>query len=285
MLLFGVYCSCLEFDILKDYYKILRVSRLSKAEEIKRSYRRLVSKYHPDINPDPDAHAILIEINEAYGILGDQNLKRFYDQQLQFLQNKGSGHYNVNSEPVDARKTRRGRKETPEEKEQKRVYAINRNKLFNRRLKILSLISFLASIFIFMDYFLPKEKAEVKAYLTFKLSKVNLDNEVYGIFINDERKLNLVATRVNETSPNLNEGYVLISTTPVLGIISDIEIGKFTFKPFESLFDMMLIYGFVCLASMYVLNYKTEENIVLPSIITFFSNMLVVVFFILLLAE
>jgi len=280
-----VYYTRFEFVILKDYYKILRVSHLSREDEIKRSYRRMVSKYHPDVNPDPDAHAILIEINEAYQILGNQNLKWLYDQQLNFQQYTISENYTSKAEPIDPRKTRRGRKETSEEREQKRVYAIKRNRTFNRRLKILSIFSFLISSLIFIDHYLPKEQSDVKAYLTFKLNKIILNQEGYSIFLNNERKMNLIPIKINDHSVTLNDEEVLISKTPILGIISDIQIDKYTFKPIESLFDTMLIYGIVCLASIFVINYKIEESIVLPAIITFFCNMLVVAFFILWLTE
>jgi hypothetical protein len=245
----------------------------------------MVSKYHPDVNPDPEAHAILIEINEAYGVLGDQNLKLMYDQQLNFQQNIISTNYTSKTESIDPRKTRRGRKETAEEREQKWMYAIKRNKIFNRRLKILSVFSFLISSLIFVDHYLPKEQSDAKAYLTFKLNKVILHQEGYSIFLNNERKMNLIPIQVNEQVIHLNDDEVLISKTPILGIISDIQIDKFTFKPVDSLFDTMLIYGIVCLASMFVLNYKIDESMVLPAIITFFCNMLVLAFFILWMSE
>jgi hypothetical protein len=245
----------------------------------------MVSKYHPDVNPDPDAHAILIEINEAYEILGNQNLKWLYDQQLNIQQNTISETFFSKSDSIDPRKERRGRKETSEEREQKRVYAIKRNRTFNRRLKILSIFSFLISSLIFIDHYLPKEKSVVKAYLPFKLNKVTLHQEGYSIFLNNERKMNLIPTQINEHSVILNDEEVIISKTPILGIISNIQIEMYTFKPLESLFDTMLIYGIVCLASMFVLNYKIEESIVLPAILTFFCNMLVVAFFILWMTE
>jgi curved DNA-binding protein CbpA len=271
--------------ILKDYYKILRVSRLSKEDEIKRSFRRLVSKYHPDVNPDPNAHAILIEINEAYGVLGDQNLKWQYDQILNYQQNTILQNFTSESEPIDPRKARRGHKETSEEREQKRVYAIQRNRTFNRRLKILSVLSFLISGIIFIDHYLPKEQSDVKAYLTFKLKNVILNQEGFSIFLNNERKINMIPFEINDNPNNLNDEEVLVFKTPLLGIIREIQIEKYTFKPQESLFDIMLFYGMVCLASMFVINYKTEESIVLPAILTFFCNMLVAAFFILWLTE
>jgi len=65
---------------MKDYYPILGVNRTASAEEIKRVYRRLAVKYHPDKNPDPEAEALFKEINEAYDVLSDPEKKWLYDQ-------------------------------------------------------------------------------------------------------------------------------------------------------------------------------------------------------------
>jgi curved DNA-binding protein len=65
----------------KDYYKILGVDRSASDEEIKKTYRKLALKYHPDKNPDnPEAEARFKEINEAYEVLGDTKKRAKYDQ-------------------------------------------------------------------------------------------------------------------------------------------------------------------------------------------------------------
>jgi molecular chaperone DnaJ len=65
----------------RDYYEILSVERNSDGEEIKRSYRRLAMKYHPDRNPgDAEAEAKFKEAAEAYEVLSDANKRRVYDQ-------------------------------------------------------------------------------------------------------------------------------------------------------------------------------------------------------------
>lgn len=64
----------------KDYYEILEVDKNATIDEIKRSYRKLAKKYHPDVNKD-DANASekFKEINKAYEVLGDETKKSQYD--------------------------------------------------------------------------------------------------------------------------------------------------------------------------------------------------------------
>ncbi len=65
----------------KDYYSILGVKRDASEPEIKRAYRRLARKYHPDVNPDDrSAEAKFKEINEAYEVLSDKEKRQKYDQ-------------------------------------------------------------------------------------------------------------------------------------------------------------------------------------------------------------
>ncbi len=64
----------------RDYYEILGISKTSSDEEIKKAYRSLAKKYHPDVNKAPDAEIKFKEVNEAYEVLSDRNKRRMYDQ-------------------------------------------------------------------------------------------------------------------------------------------------------------------------------------------------------------
>ena len=65
----------------RDYYEILSVSMDAGADEVKRAYRRMAMKYHPDRNPgDLEAEARFKEAAEAYEVLADDSKRKLYDQ-------------------------------------------------------------------------------------------------------------------------------------------------------------------------------------------------------------
>jgi curved DNA-binding protein len=64
----------------RDHYAVLGLTREATAEDIKRSYRKLARRYHPDVSREPDAEAKFKAVNEAYHVLGDPEKRRLYDR-------------------------------------------------------------------------------------------------------------------------------------------------------------------------------------------------------------
>ena len=63
----------------KDYYQVLGVARDASADDIRKAYRRLARKYHPDVSKEPDAAERMSELNEANSVLSDPERRKAYD--------------------------------------------------------------------------------------------------------------------------------------------------------------------------------------------------------------
>ncbi len=64
----------------RDYYEVLGISRDAGADEVQQAYRKLARRHHPDVNKSPDAEEKFKEINEAYQVLKDPEMRRRYDR-------------------------------------------------------------------------------------------------------------------------------------------------------------------------------------------------------------
>ena len=64
----------------RDYYQTLGVAREAPADDVKKAYRKLARKYHPDVSREPDAEKRMKEVNEAYEVLSDPEKRAAYDQ-------------------------------------------------------------------------------------------------------------------------------------------------------------------------------------------------------------
>jgi curved DNA-binding protein len=79
----------------KDYYSALGIDRTASDDEVRKAYRKLARKYHPDVSKEPDAEKRMRDINEAKDVLGDKEKRAAYDALAERVARGGSpdGHF------------------------------------------------------------------------------------------------------------------------------------------------------------------------------------------------
>jgi hypothetical protein len=135
---------------VKDFYAILGVSPHASDVEIKKAFRKLAVKYHPDKNPSPSAHQLFQEINEAYDILGDREKRSLYDARRE------NPFAEILQEPPPPRHRdpAYGRTRPPRAKpEPPETFVLMRDNL--KYVMWISRICLLVSTLFFLDYLLP----------------------------------------------------------------------------------------------------------------------------------
>jgi len=93
---------------MKNYYNVLQISPESELIDIKRAYRKLALKYHPDKNWSNDAAKVFIEINEAYQVLSDPQKREKYDIYYNFQKTKESAQAKTEVEIFTQECTKQG---------------------------------------------------------------------------------------------------------------------------------------------------------------------------------
>ena len=91
--------------MFKDYYAILDIALDSDSLTIKKAYRMMSIRWHPDKNPNTDTTQQMIDVNEAYAILSDSNKRHLYDIEYRKFKQKYSTHkstyYNVENKDLE----------------------------------------------------------------------------------------------------------------------------------------------------------------------------------------
>jgi curved DNA-binding protein CbpA len=136
---------------VKDYYAILGVPPSASASEIKRAFRKLAIRYHPDKNPSAEAKPLFHDINEAYDVLSDPEKRVQYDNR------RANPFAEILTEPVrqhrDPAYGRRKSYQPPKKREPPASYILMRDYL--KYMIWISRTGLLVSTLFFVDYFLP----------------------------------------------------------------------------------------------------------------------------------
>jgi curved DNA-binding protein CbpA len=141
---------------VKDFYAILGVSASAGRAEIKRAFRKLAIRFHPDKNPSPEAKSLFQEINEAYDTLDDPDKRALYDAR------QANPLAEIISEPIrthrDPAYRRRSANMPPRPRGPSASYILMRDSL--KYMRWISRVGLLVSTLFFLDYFLPYHQTE-----------------------------------------------------------------------------------------------------------------------------
>jgi len=205
---------------MKDYYSLLGVRRFASDAEIKRAYRRLALKYHPDKNPDPGAETIIKELNEAYDLLSDPSQRSWYDQML-----VGPVYSTPNHEqpPVERQAAHRDPAYRGTGKH-RRPYVSKRERLFqlvthyHPKMLWISKISFVLSVLFFLDYYIPySEKEEYVEYRHESVSRHGHSD--YFLYLYSGERFKIYDTKIQIK----DNDQLLVSYTRIYGIPMRVE--------------------------------------------------------------
>jgi curved DNA-binding protein CbpA len=211
---------------MKDYYSILGVSRHTDSAELKRAYRRLAIKYHPDKNPDPSVENLFKDIVEAYDTLSDPHKKFFYDQQyfVYYKEQEALPGEKPHRDPAYRRKPNNYRPvHKPTSRELMHTYV--------DYVKWMTYFAFFVTCVLLIDYILPyrvhdeqiinvyaveavRGKSRAMQYLydvifTGSGKEIRVYNQ-HARYFNDELSLKLVTTPILSTPMQLmNEKYTI----------------------------------------------------------------------------
>ncbi len=226
-----------------NHYEQLGVSPLASADEIKRAYRRLAVKYHPDKNPSPDAHQFFKECTNAYNVLSDPEKKASYDLLFHFgLRQPTTTPRQTHRDPAYRRRS----SQPPRKSSQQHMYELMAKYLpwANR----ISYSCLALCIFLSIDYLLPNQHTNETVTATINRRAEHRSGSTYWLAITTDK-----GSYINfppNTKRSVKVGTeIQVSASPLLHIprsvktpTDEIEIrktlyGNFIFFPIILLFS------------------------------------------------
>ncbi len=245
---------------MKDYYKILNIDRYATDLQIKKAYRELALKYHPDKTTLQDAHQKFTEINEAHQVLGRkesrENYNFVYDYEQFNRDRSGAGSsFTTVSDWGQAAKQRARH-------QQRRDYAKSEEESIDlqpyvRSVRIVSVLSFLFTFLVILDYFLPKNtfKQTVEA----KLTTYKSTNTIVIATEKFEFPLSYSNSKLIHSGDQ-----AIVSLSPIFGIQYTLQvdtgIDTYKFSPHYSIYNVFSFFLFILLATSYMGIFHKTEN-------------------------
>lgn len=241
-----------------DYYKILKVPRDASETDIKKAYRELALKYHPDKTRNPEDHRKFTEINEAYHVLGktdsreDYNLKYDYRRYGQIRQSPVYTSYTGTGQ----RQPRSYRKYYPPPGH----YAPRQEMDLTPYIRSVRIISGLTFVFVFLlvlDYFLPLRSHDQT--IQAKLTTYNS----YNSMIIATEKYNFPLSY--ELSKLIYTGdKAKVQLTPIFNIqqklIVDTGLDTYIFKPHYSIYNVYSFFLVILLGTSFLGTFHNNDN-------------------------
>jgi hypothetical protein len=243
---------------MKDYYKILNIDRYATKGQIKKAYRDLALKYHPDKAGAMGSHQKFTEINEAYQVLSREDHRENYNfiYDYEHLNRKRQQADTIFKETVNWGSNLRGKRgwRTP-------FYAKDDEnvdlKPYIKSVRIISILSFLFTFLIILDYFLPKTNYE-QTVLT-KLTTYKSMNTIIVETEDFEFPLNFRYAKMIRSGDK-----AIVSLSPIFGIQSKLTVesrmDKYVFNPHYSIYNIFAFFLVILLVTSYIGLYQNPNN-------------------------
>jgi hypothetical protein len=242
---------------VKDYYKILNIDRYATEIQIKKAYRDLALKYHPDKAGAFGSHQKFTEINEAYQVLSRKDHRENYNfiYDYEHIDRKRQQADAIFTETVNWRKNAERRQWRPP------FYARGEDSIdltpYIKSVRIISMLSFLFTFLIILDYFLPKTNYEQTVLA--KLTTYKSMNTIVIATEDFEFPLNYQYSKMIRAGDK-----AVISLSPIFGIqykmMVESRMDKFVFNPHYSIYNIFAFFLVVLLVTSYIGLYQNRNN-------------------------
>jgi len=242
---------------VKDYYKILNIDRYATEGQIKKAYRDLALKYHPDKAGAFNSHQIFTEINEAYQVLSRKDHRENYNFMYDYE------HIDKKRERADTIFTETVNWKTYVKEKDGWIHPFIRRddevdlKPYIKSVRIISMLSFLFTFLIILDYFLPKVNYEQTVQA--KLTTYKSMNTIIIATENFEFPVSFRYSKMIRAGDP-----AVVSLSAIFGIQYKLTVesrmDKYVFNPHYSIYNIFAFFLIILLVTSYIGLYQKKNN-------------------------